>query len=160
MKYALIALLLLIAACTPQDTIDTPGGMPALDPQNGENDPSGDLNPNGTLGGKRGTHTICEDGSCYERNGCPEGYDEFMSQIGPACVKHYGKEDIAEWPTCARSYSGCECTYVSRDTTGTQLSWETAVEGLRCAPENYRDFMVHGGLSGVDEDGEEYAMIA
>ena len=146
-----IALLLLGCTQTADQTIDTPADVPPETPENGTEATSGDL---------EGTHSICEDGECRKANGCPAGYDEFMSQIGPACVQHYGKEEISTWPVCKFSNDNCSCTYVSRDTQGSQLTWNTLDEGLRCAPENYRDYMVHNGLSGVDENGEEYAMIA
>lgn len=145
MKYAILALLLLLSACmqTPEETLETPSD-------------TADANPLA----KEGTHVLCEEGSCRDVNGCPEGYDEFMSQIGPACVMSFDQDEISTWQMCARSSDTCSCTYVARDTKGTQLTWGTAGEGLRCAPENYRDYMVHNGLSGVDQNGEEYAMIA
>jgi hypothetical protein len=119
--------------------------------------------PNGTAitsGTRAGTHIICEGGSCSYANGCPDGYDEFMAQVGPACVKHYGKEEISQWPGCRRSSDSCACTDAARDTQGNEIAWPDDTS-LRCAPAGYRNYMVStGGLSGVDEHGRKYHAIA
>jgi hypothetical protein len=167
MKYLLA--LLILTACSPSIDSDIPPELPT----NGSETPQIPELPAPTDGSTTvepgygqvvndtdvrpdiGTHIICENDRCYRNDGCPVGYDEYMAQVGPACVRHYGSEEIAQWETCSRSSSDCECVYASKDTAGNPVP-----SVLRCAPSEYRNYMVHSGLSGVDKWGNGYTMIA
>jgi hypothetical protein len=107
----------------------------------------------------QGTHMICENGDCRYENGCPAGYDEFMAQMGPACVKHYGVEEIDAWQTCSRSTQDCDCVMATRTTDGAQIK-QSEENAFRCAPEGYGNYLIHFGKTGLDENGDQYTAIA
>ena len=121
--------------------------------------------------GKQGTHLICENGECRDVNGCPEGYDEYPGQLKQMCVKHYSEAEIKAWQSCTNSGSctnGSSCVFAPLTTENREISWSGTQnpqglynESLKCAPEDYKTFLLHtSGASGVDESGQFYSVIA
>jgi hypothetical protein len=102
---------------------------------------------------------------------CAASEDSYMSQLGPVCIKHYGDAEIKKWKTCntqAQCTAGDSCVYATRTTDNKEVAWSGAPneqgpykESLRCVPEEYKNYLLHtSGVSGVDENGQSYSMIA
>jgi hypothetical protein len=126
MRYLLI--LVLLAACTtPQEPAQ---GLP-------------------------GQRIVCQEGSCTYVDACNATQDEFLAQVGPACVTHYGEEAIRSWQICTRSSSTCNCILAAQTTRS-----EPVDAGYRCVPHDYMDYMINAGVSGLDENGMGYDAIA
>jgi hypothetical protein len=108
-------------------------------------------------------YELCDPLGCQQVEQCPSGYDAFASQSGPACVKHYGEQEILSWKPCttakdcgATSKNDFEhgCGYATYETTGRRWADDNDTRALRCLPNNsYRDFMSQRGLYLVDIDG-------
>lgn len=164
MRYMIFALLALVAlsACNEENLAG--GTLPTEDPNGNPIDtwndgPAGDAMPPRDEVLKEGTHVTCENGECVRSFGCQAGYDEFQSQIGPACVKHAGIEEIGSWPTCTKSSDTCDCVMASKTTDGAVIK-QSAENAFKCVPESYSNFLVHSGKTGKDDAGEEYSVIA
>jgi len=95
-------------------------------------------------------------------NNCPAGYDSYAAQLGSACVKHYGQEEILTWKECRTSTAcgGLSCGYASIDTTDAALTWTNDTAAWRCLPQDYAEYMVNSGLRLLDENGRESTVIA
>ena len=89
---------------------------------------------------------------------CPQGYDEYMTQIGVRdCIKHYGEEEISTWPSCSRSSESCDCV----KTTQTTLSNEIPDATYRCVPKQYAERLLFtSGQDRLDEFGRSSTAIA
>jgi hypothetical protein len=105
---------------------------------------------------------ICEDGSCWNVDECPEDYDEYGAQAGPACVKHYDKKEISAWPEC-RTSTACgdlTCAYASKTTEGQDIAWLNDKGAWRCIPDDYSGYLINMGMRTLDENGQESVVIA
>jgi hypothetical protein len=91
---------------------------------------------------------------------CPAGQASYMSLTGLVCMRQYSEADLRALATCTTA-AACEanesCIYPTRSTDGVQFD---RTLGLRCAPQEYFNLLLHtSGAVGVDEKGEEYAVI-
>lgn len=95
-------------------------------------------------------------GICVEQ--CPEGFDQFMTQIGiQMCISHYGLTEIEQWSICEKSTESCNCVKAYETTDELQITDAQ----YRCAPEKYSSrLLFRGGVDSLDENGERSVMIA
>lgn len=95
---------------------------------------------------------------------CPEGYDQYGSQIGLTCVEHSGEEEILSWPTCTTSatcHSEAQCVFATQTTDAKEIPWKTEEAGFRCALNSYVNYLLHTvGATTIDENGEKITAIA
>lgn len=101
-------------------------------------------------------HAEAIGGTCVDA--CPDGFDAFMTQIGvELCIQHYGKQEIAAWPTCTRSSSGCQCVKAYETTEAVVIE----NPDYRCVPDLYAQrLLFRSGMDQLDENGEQSVMIA
>jgi hypothetical protein len=101
---------------------------------------------------------------------CQAGMSSYMSQLGLVCMNTYEESTIMKWKTCTsdKQCSGDRCIYATIDTHQNEIKWSGAknaqgvyASSLRCAPEDYFNYLLHtSGVSGIDEKGEFYSVIA
>lgn len=180
MRAIILGALLLLAACAqtdvgcPEDAMICPDGTTVV--RSGPNCefepcPSGDGTPVAPAGdlAPGGQYTFCENEmqrqtaqeqgwTCVTE--CPDGYDEYASQIGKRCVEHYGTDKIGTWPICQTALDCPEGTMCTAAHVTTE-SENVPEPEYRCAPQDYTDFLLHtAGLTTVDENGETSVVIA
>lgn len=111
-----------------------------------------------------GEFVLCKDGGCQIVDECPAGYDEFASQIGPACQRAVTKQLVEQWEMCETSLACSEdefCTFIDHGTSDRQFKWDSPEEAWRCMPQDYNSYLIHGsGMTTRDEFGRESTMIA
>lgn len=180
MSYALFAALVLLAACTqapqacPMDAKICPDGTavgrsgPSCEfapcPAENETAPANDSAPQSESRFMLCSRNEYGDTSFFEDQGwtcveeCPEGYDEYVAQIGWVCVQHYGAEEIASWPVCERQTQCGEatCGRASVTTDGQDIPDAQ----FRCLPQDYEGFMINRGLELKDENGQTTMVIS
>lgn len=103
-------------------------------------------------------YLLCDTEGCEKLDECPEGYDIYGSQLGPACVMHYEREDIESWEEC-NSAQMCTGTCGLADQTTEGVPIERAE--FRCLPPDYSNFLLHtSGMTMLDENGQQSTVIA
>jgi len=108
-------------------------------------------------------------GSCEQppsdtpSSACADNEDQYMSQIGPACVTRASEADIKAWAQCtdASTCGSDRCAIAARTTNGPEITWSNEAASFRCVPEDYALFLLHtSGLTAIDENGERTTAIA
>lgn len=86
---------------------------------------------------------------------CPE--ESYSTQIGlEVCIELLDKEYFESLPECSRSSDSCDCILPTSTTAGEEID-----VGFRCVEhENYKNRMVHYGLTRLDEFGQQSTVIA
>lgn len=95
-------------------------------------------------------------GICVDE--CPQGFDEYMTQIGvEMCIVAYDEQTISAWETCTQSSNSCNCVK-AYETTGDEQIDDAQ---YRCVPDQYAErLLFRGGQDRLDENGEQGVMIA
>lgn len=149
------------SACTDPEVYSyTPGECPGTLLENGKEYAICDNLPTGF-------EQLREEYNCVDE--CPAGLDSYGTDIGLVkCIKPLGKEEFMTWQPCKRSVD-CEetCAYATITTDGREVEWDEAddangypADSLRCITKEYSNFLIHRGLTSVDEKGKVSVAIA
>ena len=89
---------------------------------------------------------------------CPTEHDPYVTQIGvEVCIKHYGIEEISQWPICTKSNNSCNCVKTTETTSDEPIE----KPDYKCVPDQYAErLLFRSGQDFLDENGNQAVVIA